>query len=244
MQPIPRATATAPGTEPGPEILFADAWITAVSKPSGMVVHRGWAKDKATLAAWMIDRLGHRIHAAHRLDRGTSGVMVFAHDPQTARALGDAFATGRVSKVYWALVRGHYRGPATLDHPIPRVRGGDRVSAQTSFKLLGSSTVERCSLVEARPHTGRLHQVRRHLKHLSHPIVGDVRYGKGPINRQFRQRWGLHRLALHARALHILHPRTHDPLCLQAPVPVELARVLAALGVPGQPQPNRVAPPA
>jgi len=92
--------------------------------------------------------------------------------------------------------------------------------------------VERCSLVEARPETGRFHQIRRHLKHLSHPIVGDVNYGKGDLNRLFRTRYGLHRLALHAHLLAFDHPATGRRLVVRAPLPADFAAALAALGLP------------
>src|SRR5262249_24959795 len=94
--------------------------------------------------------------------------------------------------------------------------------------------VDRWSLVEARPETGRLHQVRRHLKHLSHPVVGDVNYGKGDVNRLFRERYGLRRLALHALALAFEHPFTGAAVAISAPLPGDLRGPFAALGIPEQ----------
>ena len=117
--------------------------------------------------------------------------------------------------------------PLTLDHPVPSERGGERVPAITSFRPL--QTVDRWTLVEAIPHTGRMHQIRRHLKHLSHPVVGDVRYGKGEINRLFREKYRLHRLALHALSLTIRHPDGHV-LRLHSPFPNDLLDPIRALG--------------
>ncbi|MDP9120657.1 MAG: pseudouridine synthase, partial [Acidobacteriota bacterium] len=117
-----------------------------------------------------------------------------------------------------------------IDHPIPRRPDGPRVAAVTEFRRL--ATFERYSLVEALPRTGRLHQIRRHFKHLSHPLIGDVRYGKGEHNRLFRSRFGLHRLALHALELAFEHPVERVPLRLVAPLPEDLAGPLRAMGLP------------
>jgi tRNA pseudouridine65 synthase len=200
-----------------------------------MAVHRGWARETDTVTRRIRDRLGQRVHPAHRLDRGTSGVLLFALDPEVAAAVGRAFEAGQVQKRYLALVRGVPPDSGTVDHPIPRVAGGARVPAVTDFSRIARSPTERCSLVEARPRTGRLHQVRRHLKHINHPLVGDVRYGRGDINRHYRALYGLHRLALHAWSLDLTHPRTGSRLHLRAPVPEDLAAALLALGLPNSP---------
>jgi len=110
-----------------------------------------------------------------------------------------------------------------------RESGGARVPAVTEFRRL--ATFERYALVEARPRTGRFHQIRRHFKHLSHPLIGDVRYGKGEHNRLFRERFGLHRLALHALELAFEHPGTGEPLRIVAPVPEDLAGPLGKMGM-------------
>ncbi len=217
-------------------VIHRDQWLLAVAKPSGMAVHRGWAREKDTAARRIRDQLGQRVHAVHRLDRGTSGVLLFALDPEVAADVGRAFQAGHVQKRYLALVRGVPPDSGTVDHPIPRVAGGDRVPAITEFRRVARSPTERCSLVEARPRTGRLHQVRRHLKHISHPLVGDVRYGRGDINRHYRAQYGLHRLALHAWSLELTHPHTNHPLHLLAQVPTDLATALVALGLPTSPE--------
>ena len=171
-----------------------------------------------------------------RLDRGTSGVLLFALEPAAAADVGRAFQAGRVEKLYLALVRGVPPESGSVDHPIPRVAGGERVAAVTDFRLIARSPTERCSLVLARPRTGRLHQVRRHLKHISHPLVGDVRYGRGDINRHYRANYSLCRLALHAWSLELPHPHTGSPLRLHAPMPADLAVALTALGLPTTPK--------
>lgn len=210
--------------------LYLDAWLVAVNKPSGELVHPGWARGEETTMARVRDALGARVHPAHRLDRGTSGVVLFARDPAAARALNEGWPA--VNKRYLALVRGAPPERATIDHPVRKGEHGDeRVPAVTHFVRLGVSPHARCALVDVTLDTGRLHQIRRHFKHISHPLIGDVRYGKGDINRAFRERWNLHRLALHAWRVELAHPTTGAALDIVAPVPDDLGRVLSALGL-------------
>jgi tRNA pseudouridine65 synthase len=169
--------------------------------------------------------MGRHVYPVHRLDRSTSGALVLALDPGTARSLQEQFEAGEVRKRYLALVRGIPPEAGIVDHPIPRSPDGPRVPAVTEFRRLG--TFERYALLEVVPRTGRLHQIRRHLKHISHPLIGDVRYGKGEHNRLFRERFGLHRLALHALELRLVNP----PLSFLAPVPEDLAGPLRAMGI-------------
>jgi len=215
-------------------VLFQDQWLVAVCKPSGLAVHRGWAREHDTAVGRVRRHLGQPVYPVHRLDRGTSGVLLFARDRETASRLGIVWQGGQVAKRYWALVRGVVPEAGTIDHPIPRQVGGERVPAVTEFRRLRRSPVERCSLVEARPRTGRLHQVRRHLKHISHPLVGDTKYGRGDINRHYRTHWGLCRLALHATSVDLVHPWSGALLRVCAPLPGDLSEPLAALQVLGE----------
>lgn len=208
--------------------LYRDETLLAVVKPSGMAVHRGWARDRVTAADLARDLCVRPVHALHRLDRGTSGVLLFALSADAARAASAAFESGAVEKQYLALVRGPAPDALHIDHPIPRKEGGPRVPAVTDVRTLGH--FERYSLVEAMPRTGRLHQVRRHLKHVSLPIIGDSKYGKGEHNRLLRDRFGLARLALHAASVTLPHPATGASLTLVAPVPEDLAEPLRRMG--------------
>jgi tRNA pseudouridine65 synthase len=198
-----------------------------------MAVHRGWSRERIVALTVVRDRLGRRVFPVHRLDRATSGVLLLALDSGTARGLQEQLAGGLMRKLYLALVRGITPEEGVIDHPVPRSPEGPRVPAVTAYRRL--ATFERYSLLEVAPQTGRLHQIRRHLKHISHPLIGDVRYGKGEHNRLFRERFGLHRLALHALELGFAHPVDGRPLRLVAPVPEDLAGPLRALGmaVPG-----------
>jgi tRNA pseudouridine65 synthase len=209
--------------------LYEDGSLLAVNKPAGLAVHRGAARDRTFALQLVRDQTGRRVHAVHRLDRATSGVLLFALDPDTTRRMQERFEAGSVTKRYLALVRGIPPESGVIDYPIPRDEDGTRVPAVTEFRRL--ATFERYALVEARPRTGRRHQIRRHFKHISHPLIGDVRYGKGEHNRLFRERFGLHRLALHALELAFEHPQTGEALRIVAPVPEDLAGPLRAMGM-------------
>src|SRR5260370_13093922 len=210
-------------------VLYQDDDLLAVDKPSGVVVHRGWGRDGEVVMTLARALSRRRVYPVHRLDRGTSGVLVLALTAAAARAVGEAFEAGRVRKRCLVLVRGIAPESGVVDHPVPRSPGGPRVPAVTRFRRL--ATFERYSWLEAFPETGRLHQVRRHLKHISHPVIGDVRYGKGEHNRLFRTRFGLYRLALHAAEVSFEHPVSGAPSSFQAPLPAHLPRPLAALAL-------------
>jgi tRNA pseudouridine65 synthase len=213
-------------------LLHRDDRLAAFAKPSGLLVHRGWGDDAVVALDLARRALGTRVHPVHRLDRATSGVLLFALDPGSAAAMGRLFEEGAVQKSYLALVRGVPPEAGVVDSPVPRTEGGPRVPAVTEFRRL--HVVERWSLVEALPRTGRLHQIRRHLKHLGHPIVGDVNYGKGDINRLFRERFGLCRLALHAAAISFVHPFTGEATAITASLPGDLRGPLEAMGFPAE----------
>ncbi|HEY6464137.1 MAG TPA: pseudouridine synthase [Polyangiaceae bacterium] len=211
------------------DLLYVDDDVVVADKPSGLLVHRGWADDDDVALFRVRDALGAHVHPVHRLDRGTSGALLFARSREAAAVLGGALQEGRVEKRYLALVRGTPPDEGVIDHAIPRSEGAERVAAVTRFRRVARSPVDRCSLVLAQPETGRLHQVRRHLHHISHPIVGDVNHGSGAINRHYRAAYGLHRLALHARSIAFDHPTTGVRVFVAAPVPADLARALDAL---------------
>ncbi len=227
------------GKEPcGVSVLFRDEYLLAVDKPSGLLVHRGWGRDSVVLVDLVKEMLDVEVvHPLHRLDRGTSGVVLFALDARTAKRMRPGFEDGSVEKHYLALVRGETPTEGVIDHPIPRREGGPRVEAKTNYRRLAIVKTEprHVSWVEAIPMTGRLHQVRRHLKHINHPVIGDANYGKGAINREMGERWGLKRLALHARSLALTHPETGEAIVCTSPVPPDLDEPLRRMGlcVPG-----------
>lgn len=186
------------------QILHRDARCVAVDKPSGVATHRGWADDDDALLQLVRDSVGAYVYPIHRLDRGASGITLFALDRDAARAFSDAWPAA--DKRYLAITRGHPPPHVVIDHAIPKAPGPDMVRVPAKTEVWRKDTFGRYALVEARPHTGRLHQIRRHLKHISCPLIGDVRYGKGEHNRLWRERFALHRLALHCASLRVPHP--------------------------------------
>lgn len=233
------------------DVLYRDEAIVAVAKPPGLLVHRTDLDRHETRFALQIarDQLGARLWPLHRLDKGTSGVLVFALSAEIARDLGRAFETGQVEKRYIALVRGWPERAGTIDHPLatrfddyegrpPGDAARDAKPAVTVYERLatlaiangpGPHAASRYALVALEPKTGRRHQLRRHLKHIAHPIIGDATYGKGPHNRFFAELLGVQRLWLHAASLAFAHPLTGERLAIDAPRGSEWAR-LAALG--------------
>ncbi|MEO1368952.1 MAG: pseudouridine synthase [Acidobacteriota bacterium] len=211
-------------------VLHRDPHLLAVAKPSGLVVHRGWARDDVVLMDLARNLAGRRVHALHRLDRGTSGAVLFAFEPDVVAHFQAQLHDGGAAKRYLALVRGRPPASGTVDHPVPKTRKSkERRPAVTDFRSL--AVAGRYALVEARPRTGRLHQIRRHLKHRSWPILGDVHYGKSEHNRLLREHYGLARLALHAFEIHVDHPTSGERLTIRAPLPRDLADPLRRLGL-------------
>lgn len=211
-------------------LLWQDELFIVVNKPSGLAVHQGWAREKQTVVSVLRDQLGAHWSPVHRLDRSTSGALLLAKDAETTRRLQAQFESGRVIKNYLALVRGITPESGLIDHAIAKSKAHEKREARTAFRRLG--TFERYSMVQTQPLTGRLHQIRRHLKFISHPLIGDTKYGKGEHNRLFRERFGVHRLVLHACHLHFAHPYSDAPMQLSAPLPDDLT-FLQQLGLWG-----------
>ena len=234
-------------------ILYRDEALIAVHKPSGLLVHRSELDRHETRFAVQIvrDQIGQHVYPAHRLDRGTSGILLFALDRDIARQLGEQFQTQQIDKTYLAVVRGHPDEAGCIDHPLTRQYDAyefraanataEAQAALTRYRRL--ATVElpyavdryptsRYTLLELKPETGRRHQIRRHLKHIAHPIIGDATYGKGRHNRFFQERFGCHRLLLACTRMRLTHPLNGQPLTLNAPLANDFAAVIAALGWP------------
>jgi len=215
----------------GLPLLWCDADLVAVYKPAGWLVHRtGLDAGETRFALQAVrDQLGRHVYPVHRLDKGTCGVLVMALHLQAARSLCDAFAGHRVTKRYLALVRGWAPAQADVDHALrpddalpdaPVQEAHTRLRCLARLELPEPSDarfpVTRASLVLAEPTTGRRHQIRRHLKHIAHPIIGDATHGKGPLNRWWAARLGQQRLWLHAWQLTVPHPGDGRPLVLHS----------------------------
>ncbi|MBX9832587.1 MAG: pseudouridine synthase [Burkholderiaceae bacterium] len=202
-------------------ILWRDEHLVAVYKPAGWLVHRTGldAGETRFVMQTLRDQLGQHVFPVHRLDKGTCGVLVMALHSDAARALSQAFENHATHKRYLAMVRGWAPVAIEVDHALrPDDAPPDAAvqDAHTRFRRLAQLTLPeasdarfastRASLVEAVPTTGRRHQIRRHLKHLAHPILGDATHGKGHINRWWAERLGQQRLWLHAWQLTVPHP--------------------------------------
>ncbi|GAD23438.1 pseudouridine synthase [Acidovorax sp. MR-S7] len=212
-------------------LLWRDEHLVAVYKPAGWLVHRTGldAGETRFVVQALRDQLGQHVYPVHRLDKGTCGVLAMALHPAAARALADAFARHAVRKRYLALVRGWAPPQAEVDHPLrpddapsdaPAQPAHTRLTALARLELPEPSdprfATTRASLVLAEPTTGRRHQIRRHLKHIAHPLLGDATHGKGPLNRWWAQRLGLQRLWLHAWQLDLPHPADGRPIALHS----------------------------
>lgn len=220
-------------------ILYRDDHMVAVNKPAGLLVHRSAIDRYETRFAVQIlrDQLGQQVFPIHRLDKPTSGVLLFALSSGSAQKMGETMREHRVAKTYVAVVRGYAPDSGTIDHPLKEERDkcSDRKMrddkpaqpAVTEFKRL--ATIElpiavdkypctRYSLVACYPQTGRKHQLRRHLKHINHPIIGDPKHGKSLHNRFFQTQFSAHRLMLAATELTFPHPHTDQLLNITAPL--------------------------
>ncbi|MCA8941587.1 MAG: pseudouridylate synthase, partial [Planctomycetes bacterium] len=212
-------------------ILYRDDHIVAVSKPSGMLVHRSEkAPDRKVVLQTLAAQLGQYVYPVQRLDRGTSGVLVFGLSSRDAGLLQAALASERATKTYAALAR--WPTDAAPEprfecrRPLRNTQGEPR-PAHTEFEAI--EFFERCALLRCRLYTGRFHQIRRHLNHCARHVIGDTTHGKGRINAEFRERFGLHRLFLHAARLRFEHPVLDLPIDLMDPLPRDLLDVLARL---------------
>lgn len=230
------------------EILYLDEHCVAINKPPGLLVHRTSVDRTATQFAMQMlrDQLGRLVYPTHRLDKATSGVLVFGLNSEAAREITQQFAARSTQKTYVALVRGYTPDSGRLDSSLKDI--ADRLSesrlqqaereAITDFRTTaqyelpisdGRHTTSRYSLVELAPKTGRRHQIRRHLKHASHPIVGDTTHGDHRHNKRWRQHFRLSRMLLAATRLRIQHPADTESLIIQASLGIEFESVLKLL---------------
>ena len=220
-------------------VLFEDEYLAVVDKPAGLMVHdSALARGETDFAADRLrEQFGKPIFLAHRLDRATSGCLLLAFDRETASALGKTLMAHDFEKDYWGVCRGW---PAettfSIDHPLDGGPGKPtKQPAVTDFELLATCELpipsngfdtSRYALLCAHPRTGRFRQIRRHLKHAFHHLIGDSSHGDGRHNRAFRT-MGIHRMLLHARRLAFTHPHSGAQLEAIAPPDHEFAKALA-----------------
>lgn len=219
------------------EILYQDEVLVAVNKPAGMLVHRSWLDRHETqfVMQTLRDQIGQLVYPIHRLDRPTSGVLLFALNSEIANLLCRQFEQKQIEKQYLAVVRGYVTGHGEIDYPLKvqldkiadKFSQLDKAPQSAVTFYEGVQTVEmpygvgryatsRYSLVRLIPQTGRKHQLRRHMKHIFHPILGDTQYGDLHQNRALMEHTGCARLLLHAEKLTFVHPLTQRPMTIQA----------------------------
>ena len=228
----------------GLDVLYRDGFLAVVDKPAGLMVHDSkLARGESDFAADRLrEQFGTKIFLVHRLDRATSGCLLLAFDRDTASALGRTLMSREVAKDYLAVCRGWPAEEAfTIDHALDGGPGKpEKKPAVTHFERLATGELDepasgfptsRYALLRASPESGRFRQIRRHLKHASHHLVGDTSHGDGRHNRIFRTR-GVHRMLLHAQRLAFTHPHDGSRLVVEAPVDAQFARALEMFGWP------------
>lgn len=233
------------------EILHIDDDLVVVNKPSGLLVHRtDLAKhEQDAVVQRLNEQLGRWVFPVHRLDRATSGVLVMALNETVARKLGEQFMARTTGKHYLAIVRGHTADQGTIDYPLAKLNEekgrsrfkieGTEKEAVSHFQTLETFEIPvpvsrynqmRLSLVSVQPEHGRTHQIRRHFKHVFHPLLGDTRYGCRHHNQAMRGHWSENlRLMLHAKQLSFTHPITQMRMSIDAPVPDDMLQLIESL---------------
>ena len=218
------------------DILYHDTYLIAINKPSGYFVHKT-ALDyqaKEIVLPLLRDQIGHRVYPVHRLDRKTHGVLLFALDTDTQRTMNAAFQEWRVLKEYLAIVRGYTVPEGSIDYDLTNDRN-QLQHALTRYKTLAHSEINyqshkdhatsRYSLVSLSPHTGRQHQLRKHMSHIFHPIVGDRPHGCNKQNRFFLQTFQMQDLMLFAKSIQFSHPITDQIIVIEGKISSEMLRV-------------------
>jgi tRNA pseudouridine65 synthase len=232
------------------KIIFQDDALVAIDKPAGLMVHRSRIDIRATEFALQLlrDQIGQPVFPVHRIDRPTSGVLLFALSPPIARKMCEQFESRSSCKEYEAIVRGHPPTAGRWDEPLLERRDEttDRLAdrdkraqrAVTEFETIQSWIVpystgkyphSRYSHVRIRPLTGRRHQIRRHFNHMAYPVIGDTTHGDRRHNRLFREQFGIQRLLLVARRLTIEHPLTGVALTITAGLGRDFEAVISRL---------------
>jgi tRNA pseudouridine65 synthase len=223
------------------EILYIDNYLCAINKPHGLLVHRSKiAADASEFAIQLLrNQLGKPVYPGHRLDRKTGGVLVFGLEKSMDAALQTLFMDKQVEKTYLAVVRGFTDNEGQIDYPL-RKENGTLQEALTIYKTIaraeiplsdGRFATSRYSLVEVMPKTGRFHQIRKHFKHIFHPIIGDRPHGCNKQNRLFLENYGMNTMLLHAFSLQFKHPVNGRELTLRAKPQSEFSRMINILQI-------------
>lgn len=222
------------------EIIYQDEDLVVINKPHGLLVHRSPIAADATEFAIQIlrDQIGQRVTPVHRLDRKTSGILIFALSDEANKHLNAQFMAGTVQKKYLAIVRGYTAEEELIDYPLKKENGAIQ-EALTHYRtlqrvelpiVLGKHPTQRYSLIEVQPKTGRLHQIRKHMDHLRHPIIGDRPHGCNKQNKLFKERWNVLTMQLHASEIEFEHPKSGKMIKIEASMQPEMQDIYKILG--------------
>lgn len=222
------------------DIVFQDDDLIAINKPHGLLVHRSSiAADASEFALQLLrDQIGQPVYPAHRLDRKTGGVLLFALNKEAEIAMQKQFMDNEVKKTYLAIVRGHTPDEQEIDYPL-RKDNGTLQDALTRYRTLqraeldvplGKHPTSRYSLVEAMPQTGRMHQLRKHFSHIFHPIIGDRTHGCNKQNKLFKEHWQMDTMLLHASQLSFYHPVSRELVTINTPLQPGFLQVMELMG--------------
>lgn len=222
-------------------ILYKDKELVAINKPHGLLVHRSPIASDASIFALQLlrDQLQHPVYPAHRLDRKTAGALLFSLNKEMDSKIQILFAEQKVEKTYWAIVRGYTEDTGKIDYPL-RKDNGTLQEAITYYRTLqrveinipfGKHESSRYSLVEVKPTTGRMHQIRKHFAHIFHPILADRPHGCNKQNKLWKDRFDMDTMMLHAQSLKFIHPTSGEMIDIQAPIHNEFQKVIDILKI-------------
>lgn len=223
------------------EILYQDQYLVAINKPHNLLVHASpIARNAEEFALQLLrNQINKKVFPLHRLDRKTSGVLLFALDKKTNQLLTKQFTNHEVVKKYWAIVRGFTPVEQFIDYPLKKDNGAIQ-SAQTHIKTIkhieiplayGKHLSSRYSLIEAEPKTGRMHQIRKHLAHIFHPIIADRPHGCNKQNKLWLETFKFNAMLLHAKSLSFTHPYNKQKILIEAPLSREFIQAFEILNI-------------
>ena len=222
-------------------IIHEDEHLIAIHKPSGILVHRTRISEDTVFVLQLLrDQVGYHIYPVHRLDRMTSGVLIFGKTKEAASSLSKLFREQEITKTYLAVVRGHLADTGTIDYPLARSPAHQKQPAISDYRTLDQTEIphaisryptSRYSLMEIQPKTGRFHQIRRHFAHLRHPVIGDRPHGDCKHNKYLREKLGIATMLLHAMSISFLHPHTLNRVIIHSRPDLSFRKALESLNL-------------
>ena len=223
------------------DIIYQDKYLVAINKPPGLLVHRSKLANDAEVFALQTlrNQLDQHVYPIHRLDRKTSGVLLFALNEEMHKVMQKAFAEKQIKKTYLAIVRGYTEDEETINYPLKKENGNIQ-EAITNYETLARTEIElpfgkhptsRYSLLELSPETGRKHQIRKHLAHIHHPIIADRPHGDNQQNKLFKEKFSLMTMMLHALELQFIHPVNGEHIKIAAELHSEFRRMIVELNL-------------